>query len=198
MNGRNMQNNTIMIDYNKLAESTQYYETHGFSRIEVPWTVTNTIADITMPSDKKHFKLIHENDKVLIGSGEQGFLYLYAKNFLPKGKFQSITPCFRSDNITGYHTKYFMKNELIITDKVDRQSLDEVISIAYEFFKRYFKDLNKLEVIETDKERSYDIVYDGHELGSYGIRSCDYLKWIYATGIAEPRTTYVMNKFNLL
>jgi len=31
------------------------------------------------------------------------------------------------------------------------------------------------------------------ELGSYGIRSCEFLDWIYATGVAEPRFSSLIN-----
>jgi hypothetical protein len=45
---------------------------------------------ITKPKDRISFQLKH-NDKCLVASGEQSFLYLYLKDFLPKGKFQAIT-----------------------------------------------------------------------------------------------------------
>ena len=38
----------------------------------------------------------------------------------------------------------------------------------------------------------YDIDYHGIELGSYGIRHCQFLNWIYGTGCAEPRLSKVM------
>jgi len=34
--------------------------------------------------------------------------------------------------------------------------------------------------------------YNGVELGSYGIRECKFLKWIYGTGCAEPRLSQVI------
>ena len=51
------------------------------------------------------------------------------------------------------------------------------------FFEKY---LNKIDCIQTS-DLSYDLIYDNIELGSYGIRTYKNLKWIYATGIAEPR-----------
>lgn len=35
-----------------------------------------------------------------------------------------------------------------------------------------------------------------NELGSYGIRECEYLKWIYATGCADPRLSKIINLYN--
>lgn len=37
----------------------------------------------------------------------------------------------------------------------------------------------------------------GIELGSYGIRTCDYLEYIYGTGCAEPRLSQTIKKLQL-
>lgn len=84
-----------------------------------------------------------------------------------------------------------MKNELIITDDVTEENLKKVINDAKEFFSKYINV--KVEcILDTYNKLSpmtYDIVTeDGEiELGSYGIRTCGFLKWIYGTGVAEPR-----------
>lgn len=176
-----------MIDYNKLANSEKYYSNLGYKRIETPWTVSEEVDDITRPKDRIHMQLKH-NDKCLVASGEQSFLYLYAKDYLPLGKYQTITPCWRYEHFDGMHAKYFMKNELIITDDVSEKSLQKIINDAQGFFNQYIKT----KVIKTDI--GYDIISeDGeYELGSYGIRSCEYLKWVYGTGCAEPRLSRVI------
>jgi hypothetical protein len=38
---------------------------------------------------------------------------------------------------------------------------------------------------------SFDLICKGIELGSYGIRKYNNHKWIYATGVAEPRLSQV-------
>lgn len=172
-----------MIDFKLLHESLQYYEVEGFQRVEAPWTVTERVDNITRPAERQNFQLKH-NDKCLVASGEQSFLYLYLKGFLPKGRFQTITPCFRYENFDFLHSKYFIKNELIITDKVNESSLDEVVEIALRFFRNYIPNAEAIK--HTD---GYDIEINGKELGSYGMRECEFLKWIYATGCAEPRTS---------
>lgn len=181
-----------MIDYQKIADSIKHYEKCGFNHIETPWTVSAAIDDITKPADRIHMQLKH-NDKCLVGSGEQSFLYLYAKDYLPKGRYQTITPCWRYEAYDGMHAKCFMKNELIITDKVNRETLQEIIDAAVGFFSQYLE----VEVVET--EIGYDIVSKkgGFELGSYGIRRCDYLEWVYGTGIAEPRLSRVIQSLEL-
>ena len=181
-----------MIDYSLLDKSLQYYEDKGFKRVEAPWTVSEKVDKITKPEDRISFQLKH-NNKCLVASGEQSFLYLYLKSFLPKGTYQTITPCFRYEAFDFLHTKYFMKNELIKTDRVTELSLQEVVNRSLEFFKPLFKH-NQLEIIKT--EIGYDIEVDGKELGSYGIRSCEFLDWIYGTGCAEPRTSSLIKLYN--
>ena len=182
-----------MIDYKILHDSNVYYEEKGFSRIESPWTVSKPISDITKPLHKQDFK-IEYNQKVLVASGEQSFLYLYLKQFLPKGRLQTTTPCFRDEVFDSTHTKYFMKTELIDTKNVTNESLDEITSICFSFFSKYLRK----EKLSIDKsEDGFDINYTSldkkYELGSYGIRECDFLKWIYGTGCAEPRLSSIIN-----
>ncbi len=182
-----------MIDYSLIQKSIEYYETTKFIRIESPWTVSEKIDQITKPKEILSFQLKH-NNKCLVASGEQSFLYLYLKNFLPKGQFQTVTPCFRFESFDFLHTKYFIKNELIKTDIVNTTELDKIVNICFEFYSKFF-DKNKLKVLKT--EIGYDIEIEGHELGSYGIRSCDFLTWIYGTGCAEPRTSNLINLYGI-
>lgn len=181
-----------MIDYGRLDRSIDHYSNNGFTRIESPWTVTTEIANITCPEGKSNWEILGKN-KVLVASGEQSFLYLYLKNFLPKGRYQTVTPCFRDEPFDQTHTKYFIKNELIITDEVDDITLMETINICMEFFQN---ELNE-SVTPLKTDIGYDLMSKtGIELGSYGIRKCEYLKWIYATGLAEPRMTVVQRIAN--
>ena len=62
-----------------------------------------------------------------------------------------------------------------------------------------FRDVEVEKVAAGDSIINYDIVSKiGHyELGSYGIRTCDYLKWIYGTGCAEPRLSRVLKLIEL-
>ena len=188
-----------MINYNHIQDSIEFYEKRGFKRVESPWTVTKAISDITKPRPGPGETLpdftIKEKNKVLVASGEQSFLYLYNKGFLPKGQFQTVTPCFREDEFDSLHTKYFLKNELIKTDVVNEDSLEYVIGVAFEFFKVRIGHGVTIQTIVSGKE--YDIVYNDIELESYGIRSCDFLSWVYATGVAEPRLSRVMEKYGI-
>ena len=178
-----------MIDYKLIDDSIKYYESNGFKRIESPWTVSEYVDNLTKPEGVISFKL-HHNGKCLVASGEQSFLYLYLKDFLPKGQFQTTTPCFRFESFDYSHTKYFIKNELIKTDVVNKEELDKITEMCLKFYKNYIPN-----VTIKDTNIGYDIEYKGNELGSYGIRECDFLKWIYATGCAEPRLSRVINLY---
>ena len=180
-----------MINYKLLNDSVKYYTEKGFARIELPWTVSPYVDDITRPKNKTPFQL-NINNKRLVASGEQSFLYLYLKEYLQLGMYMGITPCYRNDSVDYLHMVYFMKNELIKTDVVNEEELHKIINIAYDFFQQYFQQ--KLEIVKTDI--GFDICIDGNELGSYGIRECEFLKWIYATGCAEPRLSTLIKKYN--
>jgi hypothetical protein len=184
-----------MIDYQILARSVDYYESCGFKRIESPWTVTKEISRITSQTNATFFS-IEEKNKVLVASGEQSFLYLYNKGFLPKGKFQTITPCFRDEPFDSLHTKYFIKNELIKTDSTTDDDLRKVVDDAFKFYSKYVNGVSKLKVVKTGS-LMFDIVYEDVELGSYGIRQCDFLTWIYGTGVAEPRLSNTLLKYGI-
>lgn len=181
-----------MIDYKLLTKSQEYYSSKGFQILETPWTVTEDIANITTPKNADNWK-IDSKDKVLVGSAEQGFLYLMNKGYLPKGKFQSIGPCFRSDSFSTTHTKYFVKNELIITDEVEEHVLKELVQICLSFFRSI--GLKGASIKQTTE--GLDIINNPHgsdmtELGSYGIRQHKDMKWIYGTGCPEPRTSRLL------
>lgn len=183
-----------MINYGIIDDSIEFYAKEGFQRVETPWTITPAISNITKPVGAKDFT-IEEKNKVLVASGEQSFLYLYNKGFLPKGQFQTVTPCFRDEMFTPLHTKYFIKNELIKTDVVNEMELTTLIDKSQDFFERWIG--NTVVIKTTDSPLAYDIMYQDVELGSYGIRTCDFITWIYGTGVAEPRLSMTMQKYGI-
>jgi len=181
-----------LINYKLLDRSIDYYNKEGFIRIETPWLVTEATDAITRPENAIPY-IVSNKNKNLIASGEQGFLYLYLKEYLPMGKFQTTTPCFRNDEFDFTHTKYFMKNELIQTDVTTKFELEKIVDSAKGFFDTLF-DNTDTEVTTTSD--GFDINVGEYELGSYGIRECKFLKWIYGTGCAEPRTSKIIKLIN--
>ena len=182
-----------MINYKILHEAQEYYEGEGFQFVETTWTVPHEIMMITYYIEKPDnpFYLKHK-DKTLVASGEQSFLAMYNKGFLPKGKFQTITPCFRDETFDETHTKYFMKNELIITDIQDsEEQLKQIVECAQKFFQRFVPEKEDVRIVKCG-DLAYDLYYQGVEIGSYGYRECSFLKWIFGTGVAEPRFSRVI------
>lgn len=184
-----------MINYQNIQDSITYYNNKGYKRVETPWTVTEAISKLTKPEDKIDWKISNKN-KALVGSAEQGFLYLVLKGFLPNGKYQSTSPCFREEIFDLIHSKYFLKNEIFITEEVNDITLHLLINDALWFFAQKLKvsdeDYNKgeiIKIVEISKD-TYDIEYKGVELGSYGIRENNLCRYIYGTACAEPRLSY--------
>ena len=176
-----------MINYNNLASSIEHYTNYAFKQIDSPWTVTEEVLNST---GKGRTNLMLEGKgKGLVASGEQSFIYMLTKGYLPSGRYQTITPCFREEPYDFTHRKQFIKNELIVTDKVDLETLEEVVEIALTFFNTFFKE----PCHKVFKEGEIDIEYNGFELGSYGIRGRMGHSWIYGTGCAEPRLSTLQN-----
>lgn len=174
------------INWSRLISALNFYNANGWKHIDLEWIVDSEISSITKPSLKKSFFL---EEKELVASGEQSFIQLMKEGKLIPGKYCGITPCFRDDQEDYLHSKYFMKVELINTVNVDNKSLMEIIDCAKNFFSNFLE----VKVVKLE-DYLYDIVdaKTGFELGSYGIREYDNLKWVFGTGLAEPRLSKVL------
>jgi hypothetical protein len=192
------------INYKNIADSVEFYQRCGIEYIETPWYVTKEAMDVTKPSFIKDGDdyYIPKNQKYLVASAEQSFIYLMFKGQLVPGWYQSVTPCYRFEPIDSIHRKVFMKNELIYLAEQKEpvtylpEKLDRMIELAQSFFSRVIDvDRNEIKRVEVPQENSihnFDLQYKGHELGSYGIRRYKNLfMWIYGTGCAEPRLSIV-------
>lgn len=181
------------IDYNYFYKFKRHYKRLGFNYIETPWVVSNLALDITRP-------LNSQDDSNFVASGEQSFLQLILDGKLPKGKWQTFTPCYRPyDSIDdGLHYTQFYKLELIVTDF--SVELENLIQSVIDKLKKY--DLNcrivqtKDDIRSCESKCSYDIEVETNqgfiEFGSYGIRKYKDIDWIYGTGLALPRFQYIL------
>jgi len=186
------------INYRAFFEAQQLYFTYGYQVIDVPWIISDIVHKATVPFSSTDNRY-HDNklpDGHLVGSAEQGFLELIKQNRLNYGCYQSISPCFRSEDVYDeLHCRYFLKLELInyINNKTtNKDSLKNcqigLLNHAMIFFSSYFNKSN-LKISQTDDENTIDIIHipTQIELGSYGIRKIDNDFYICGTGLAEPR-----------
>lgn len=182
-----------LIDYCKLNQALTYYQQAGFNYLEVPWLVDLEAMNITAPAGCSLYSL---DDQFLVASAEQSFLHWILQGKLPPGKYVACTPCFRSDHITEFNRRYFMKVELIDTQEPSPSNLQKTLSLCLEFFSKFLP----VKVV-TFPDGSHDIVSEnlGIELGSYGLRFHPKIgSWLYATGCAEPRLSSVIKKESTL
>jgi seryl-tRNA synthetase len=192
------------IDYLDLGKAQKMYSDQGYTYIETPWWwVTEQILDITKPEECDSYKL-SVNDKCLVASGEQSFLYMINKGQISPGKYQTVTPCYRNEAFDAFHSKYFMKLELIhylgnhYTTPVYDKMVNQLAMDANYIMRQLGVEVRMVETnqYDTDPTNIQDVktidnvVYiKGREveLGSYGARQCDFATWIYGTGLALPR-----------
>lgn len=179
---------TNEINYLIIANAIEFYKSKGFEYCNVNWSAPVDILRITTPPRCRLY-LLASNDS-LVGSAEQSFLDLIINHNLKPGRYVAASPCFRDDADDELHSRYFFKIELIDFENPTIESLQEIIQIC----QKYFNTFLETEVIQTE-EFNWDIVdkKNGIELGSYGLRSHDTIKWIYATGVAEPRLSKVIS-----
>lgn len=172
--------NNYPIDYMKIAKSIEYYQAKGFIYREVPWDTPKQYQQATFIGED--FNPIG-NDRYLVGSSEQSFIYLMDQGLLENGRYITCSPCFRGGEITEIHQEYFMKAELFDNVDYSESRLKEIVKQAVNFFSNY----TTVHILQTD-ELAYDIVNPlSIEVGSYGIRTYNEKSWIYGTAIAEPR-----------
>lgn len=181
------------INWKLLSLAVEFYTSKGFEYKEVPWIVPRPITEITNPNCGALYSVTQGD---LVGSAEQSFLHLQNTNSLQhtnshsKG-FCAVTPCFREEkDISLIRRNYFMKVELMQTFDVGRDSLIHTIYTCLAFFRSCGG--KELDIVPTEGG-SFDIEYKGVEIGSYGIRRHEDFAWIYATGLAEPRFSQVLN-----
>jgi len=175
---------TDTINYANISRAQAFYRALNYWNIDTPWMVSEPAIRATLPPGTTPFEV--GTGQFLVGSGEQGFIQMMIDGTLVPGTYQTTTPCFRDEPvITELNRQTFLKVELISYMPVDLEAAYERMfnSALACFFE--ISDIETFEALKT--EDGYDIMYDGIELGSYGVRKMDHHVWIYGTGIAEPR-----------
>lgn len=189
MKSYNLSKNNYPIDYVKIGEAIKYYQKKGFTYIDVPWDTPKKYREVTFSG--VDFEPI-DGDRYIVGSAEQSFIYLNDVGVLDKGSYVACTPCLRGDEVDDTHQQYFMKVELFDSNDTSEKRLMHIIRLAKEFFEKYIP----VRIIQTGNLQ-FDIETNfGLELGSYGINMFNNKKWVYATGLAEPRLSKSLLKIH--
>ena len=194
----------IEIDYKLLGKAKEYYSKINYKYIELPWFIPLTQMLYTTTSDKVFSTTYDEN---FVGSAEQSFIYYALNNkLIDKTYYQSITPCFRRDELDETHSTQFIKLELFYycpSYEIDdhdnfiknRLNIDSIVKKILFDVDKFVRDttFDKVEIINNSKS-NYDLELNAIEIGSYGYRCSDKFYWFYGTGLALPRFTYAINK----
>lgn len=176
------------IDYGLLADAISHYENFGWQQIEVPWVASYEALNATYFDD--HFATSTPGWG-LVGSAEQGFIELAARDLLQPGRFMAVTPCFRNENRwTKDHQPWFLKLELWDTERDDyRNTMHEAVEVMSQL-------APSKKIVPFQLGDTHDIVSEEDwrpplELGSYGRRKARVygreIVWNYGTGLALPR-----------
>lgn len=171
------------VNYRYIAHAIDHYTLMFYKYIEVPWIVSWKAIEATLPDGCSAMRL-EDKAEYLVGSAEQSFIQMMMEDKLSDGQYMACTPCFRDERELNNQSRlWFMKVELI--NKGAGVSETDVQRMAEEAaqFMNYYADVK---IVKTDA--GLDIVSkDGLELGSYGLRKWRGFRWIYGTGLAEPR-----------
>jgi hypothetical protein len=187
--------NNHPIDWRLLSSAVEYYKNCGYHYVEVPWLVHESVNRMTLPRNTSSLKI--ENKGSLIGSAEQGILSLVLSNQLERGKYVACSPCFRNEpHLDKYHQTYFMKVELYNDIDVNEIAVGCMIHTVEDFLTYEIEGLQRYQLIHDDKTNEIDILLNGIEIGSYGIRTINGHSWVYGTGLALPRLTLAMETNN--
>lgn len=191
---------TPRIDYARIGRAVTYYRTRGYTYLEVPWIVEHESTKVTLPVAAKAMATYcgpaYEGD--LVGSAEQSFIQLLRRDQLAPGKYVAVSPCFRHEAVyNDRYQPYFMKVELIAVlppgQDIARGAkevlvYDMLATDAFEFFSSELtEEQESFLQYEPQDALATDIELAGIEVGSYGYREWLDHRWIYGTGLAEPR-----------
>lgn len=195
------------IDYHLLSQAIKIYHDLNYKQIEVPWLVGHEAYRVTTPHERSGFELIavvrpsHKQPACPIASAEQGFIQLMLDGALLPGEYMSVSPCFRDEpTLDLYHQTTFIKLELcrylgrdddVPSLKQINQYLNSIRLDAMHVHKLLTGEFPQVTSRTLDSV-SFDLEYNGIEVGSYGYRCYNDHCWIYGTGLALPRMSLAL------
>lgn len=185
-----------LIDYSILGKACKYYESLGFTQIEVPWIVNRVYMEITSPVPGVGCAIGLENGQdYLVCSAEHGFIrQALLCELKERTPFYAVSPCFRDEIRDETHSTWFMKMELfeLNTERRCKASAYKWANFARDFYANEC-GIRLPYVMETDI--GWDVMFEDLELGSYGVRQLMGREWCaYGTGVALPRVSLAQER----
>ena len=198
-----------------MLEAREYYEEQGFKYVDVPWAVSRKAILLTRPphiTAEPMSMTAGGMDFYPVASAEQSFLQMQMDAVNAgspiTGSYCAITPCFRNEpKLDEQHQPYFLKCELISWVPIDGKLSEQVAQMHHmiDTARQFFEDEGlEVECVPNPEGMHDPIGVNGQafdvvsfrtnvEVGSYGIREhASVGRWIYGTGIAEPRFSYAL------
>lgn len=180
------------VNWWNITRALDFYKAVGYEYVELPWIVGSESVAITKPKDSSPLIVSWWHGEIgeLPGSAEQAFLEQFRRFEVTK-RFVAATPCFRDEPMFQYgtHQLQFFKVELFqpVSSMYGWRRSWNMLEHARALFKLLGA---KAESVTHPDGDGWDLMVNGIEVGSYGIREHKDMTWLYGTGIAEPRFTF--------
>ncbi len=188
----------MLIDYQKIASAISHYKALGFTPVDVHQGVATYIDDLTRSKKLDQINLSWYPDLNLISSTEQGVLEMLYNDTLTPGLYQATAMCFKNQEGVKLLDEWsFLTTQLIdntiqnASDKDCNEALRRMLRTAHALFLNYHPDCR---IVNFDNK--YKIMLGSIALGTYGIRNLPLAKYVYGTGISEPRLTTAIKLHN--
>ncbi len=165
----------------RFVNAVLYYKERGYKEADFPYYANIEAINVTMP--KGNIALPHIGDTAYVGSAEQSFIDCILNDEAYEGSFMAFSPCHRDEQHLSSKTNLiFSKLELYSTEV----PYIDILLDAKEFIIREYGILrDNIEKVKT--KDGCDLMLNGVELGSYGMRTVNGFTYAYGTGITFPR-----------
>ncbi len=200
----------LPINYKLIGEAVEYYQSVGYTLIEVDWMVDPECSYATWGREGSQYRTQSSKGyaKHLVGSAEQGFIQAVKDCKVNwNQKYVSVSPCFRRGDIGPINNEWFMKVELSEVTISNEFTYKTMLKDAMECFERLGAEGHRLHIWKDMDCHNEDIVHEYDceerfiELGSYGCRNLEFkarelqmdkVLIHYGTGLALPRFQLIL------
>jgi hypothetical protein len=181
-----------------MQEALAYWRAFQIEYVDLPWMVERQYIEATLPADRTLG--VETPVGILVASGEQSFLKLACEKKLPRARgYMGWTPCFRPEpEITELKQFGFLKAELFVPVrdvKFGVSRLSRLLNRQTQLFESLALSMNSYDAViskEVISEDQTDILINGIEVGSYGVRCALGVSYLYGTILALPRFTQAL------